>query len=326
MQKLDNAEWFLSAQKGKQICIDEIQRKPELFPLIRSLTDEWDMAGAFLILGSASRELLMQTSESLAGRISYQRLTPFLWNEMGSHCSLEQYLARGGFPRSLLAKDNQASFYWRTDFISTFLERDLLFWRNVTPATMRRLWQMLAHVNGQTADYSTLSRSLGVTSVTVKNYIDLLESTFMIEVVTPYHSNLGKRLVKTPKLFIADSGIASALLGLHGFEAISGHPAIGAIWEQIVFSNLKGSFPEASFSFYRTSHGAEMDIVMKVGQSVYAIECKATLSPSFSKGNYYALEDIQPNHTFAVCPTSKGWPMSPGIDVVSLAELVERLR
>lgn len=326
IQKLDNPEWFLSSQQGKLICIDEIQRKPDLFPLIRSLVDEWNSVGAFLILGSASRELLMQSSESLAGRISYNRLTPFLWNEINENNSLETYFSRGAFPRSLLAADNESSFSWRKDFISTFLERDLLFWKNFTPATMRRLWQMLAHLNGQTADYSTLAKSLSVSSVTIKTYIDLLESTFMIEILPAYHSNFGKRLIKAPKIYIADSGITAALLGLKSFEAILGHPSLGAIWEQIVLSNLKGAFPDASFFFYRTAHGAEIDIVMLYKNLVFAIECKNSMAPSLTKGSFNAIDDIQPKHTYVVAPTDKGWPMKQGIDVVSIGELISQLQ
>lgn len=326
LQKLDNPEWFLSSQKGKLICIDEIQRKPDLFPLIRSLVDEWNSVGVFLILGSASRELLMQSSESLAGRISYKRLTPFLWSEIIGNNSLEEYFSRGGFPRSLLSSDSESSFLWRNEFISTFLERDLLFWKNFTTTTMHRVWQMLAHLNGQTADYSTLARSLNVSSVTVKNYIDLLESTFMIEVLPAYHSNMGKRLIKAPKIYIADSGTTAALLGLKSFAAISGHPAIGAIWEQIVLSNLKGSFPDASFYFYRTAHGAEIDLVMYYKNSVFALECKNTMTPSLSKGNYSAIDDIQPKHTFVVTPNEVGWSMKQGIDVVSIDELISKLQ
>lgn len=326
LQKLDNPEWFLSSQKGKLICIDEIQRKPGLFPLIRSLVDEWNSVGIFLILGSASRELLMQSSESLAGRISYNRLTPFLWDEIIGNNSLEEYFSRGAFPRSLLSADSASSFSWRKDFISTFLERDLLFWKNFTPTTMRRVWQMLAHLNGQTADYSTLARSLNVSSVMVKNYIDLLESTFMIEVLPAYHSNMGKRLIKAPKIYIADSGTTAALLGLKSFAAISGHPAIGAIWEQIVLSNLKGSFPDATFYFYRTAHGAEIDIVMHYKNLVFALECKNTMTPSLSKGNYNAIDDIQPKHTFVVTPNEVGWSMKHGIDVVSIDELISKLQ
>ena len=325
MAKLDNAEWFLSSHKDKLICIDEIQRKPELFPLIRSLVDEWDRSGCFLILGSASRELLLQSSESLAGRISYKRLTPFLWNEIYDKHSMEQYFCTGGFPRSILAPDNEVSYQWRQDFISTFLERDLLQWKGFTPAAMSRLWRMLAHINGQTVNYSTLANSLEISSVSVKNYIDLLASTYMVEIIQPWSSNLGKRLVKAPKVYIADSGITSALLGLKNFDELSSHPVFGAVWEQIVINNLRGWFPKAEICHYRTSNGAEADIVINIDGKVYVIECKASYNPVLSKGNYLAFEDITPKHTFVAIPASKGWALKPGIDVVSLGELWERL-
>ncbi len=325
LSKLEDAEWYLSMQKGKLICIDEIQRKPELFPLIRFLADQWSVNGVFLVLGSASRDMLKQSSESLAGRIHYKKLTPFLLEEIENKYTLYDYFAKGGFPRSILAEDEKLSFQWRQDFISTFLERDLLQWKGFTPATMRRLWQMLAHNNGKTADYSTFAKSLNVSSVTVKNYIDLLESTFMVEVVAPYISNMGKRLVKAPKVYISDSGITAALLGLYNFDALSAHPSFGTIWEQIVMSNLKGVFPEAEFYFYRTANGAEIDFVMKIYDSVFAIECKSGLSPTLSKGNYNAIEDISPTHTFVVLPIEKGWPMKQGIDAVSLTEVKEKL-
>lgn len=325
LRKLDDAEWFLSAQKGKLICIDEIQRQPELFPLIRSLVDEWNRPGCFLILGSASRDLLKQSSESLAGRISYKRLTPFLWEELENDYSIEKYFSAGAFPRSLLAEDNEISFEWRESFITTFLERDLLQWGGFTPTTMRRLWQMLAHVNGQTVNYSTFAASLGVTSTTVKNYIDLLAGTYMVEILPPYISNLGKRLVKSPKVYISDSGITAALLGLRNFEDLSGHPAFGSIWEQIVLSNLKGLYPEAEFFYYRTTNGAEVDFVMKIKNAVFAIECKASYSPILSKGNYIAFEDIAPKYTFIVTPSPSSWSMKEKIDVVSLNELKNKI-
>ena len=326
LAKLENAEWFLGAQKEKLICIDEIQRKPELFPLIRSLVDEWNRPGCFLILGSASRELLKQSSESLAGRISYKRLTPFLWNEIEGKHTIERYFSRGGFPRSLLASNNEASYQWRQDFIATFLERDILQWKGITPVAMGRLWRMLAHVNGQTINYSALASSLVISSVTVKNYIELLASTYMVEIISPWFSNLGKRLGKTPKVYIADSGIAAALLKLHSFEELSGHPVFGAVWEQIVITNLRGWYPDAEICYYRTSNGAEVDFVVSIDGRVYVIECKASFSPILSKGNYFAIEDIKPKHTFVVIPSAKGWPMKRGIDVVSLGELRERLR
>ncbi len=323
LRKLDDAEWFFTSQRDKLICIDEIQRYPELFPVIRSLVDEWNRPACFLILGSASRDLLKQSSESLAGRIVYQRLTPFLWKELENDYSIEQYFSSGAFPRSLLSNDAALSFEWRESFITTFLEMDLLQWAGFTPTTMRRLWQMLAHINGQTVNYSHLANSLGVSSVTVKNYIDLLAGTYMVELLPPYVSNLGKRLVKSPKVYIADSGITAALLHLRDFASLAGHPAFGAIWEQIVLSNLKGLFSEAEFFFYRTTHGAEIDIVMKINHTVFAIECKASFAPVLSKGNYLAIEDIDPKHSFIVTPSHESWSVKESIDVVSLNDLYE---
>jgi predicted AAA+ superfamily ATPase len=321
LQKLEDAQWFLTSQKEKLICIDEVQRKPELFSLIRSLVDQWNKSGCFLILGSASRDLLKQSSESLAGRISYKRLTPFLWEELGNDFSVEKYFSNGAFPRSLLTDDNEISFEWRENFITTFLERDLLQWAGFTPVTMRRLWQMLAHLNGQTVNYSTLASSLGITPATIKNYIDLLAGTYMVEIVLPHISNLGKRLVKAPKVYISDSGITAALLGLRNFEELSGHPAFGSIWEQIVLSNLKGLYPNAEIFHYRTTNGAEIDFVVKIHNTIFAVECKASYSPSLSKGNYFAIEDIAPKHTFIVTPSSESWSMKENIDVVSLKDL-----
>jgi len=321
LQKLENAEWFLSSQKGKLICIDEIQRKPDLFPLIRSLVDEWGNNGSFLILGSASRDVLRQSSESLAGRISYRTLLPFVWSEIRNQVEFESYFAYGGFPRSLLTKDNQISYEWRNDFISTFLERDLLQWRGFTPALMGRLWRMLAHNNGQTIDYSNFARSLDVSSVTIKNYVDLLSSTFMLEVVPPYFSNLGKRMRKSPKVYLTDSGITAALLGLKSFDDILGHPNYGSIWEQIVLLNLKAHYDGASFYHYRTSNGAEIDFVMEYESKVFVFECKASRTPKLTKGNFNAIEDISPDKTFVVAPINEPWLLSENINVVGLSDL-----
>jgi predicted AAA+ superfamily ATPase len=308
------------------LCIDEIQRQPELFPLIRSLVDEWNRPGCFLVLGSASRDLLKQSSESLAGRIVYKQLTPFLISEIATDYKIEQYFERGGFPRSLLSKTDEASFEWRESFISTFLERDMLQWVNFTPITMRRIWQMLAHLNGQTVNYSDLGRALGISNQTIKNYIDLLESTYMVHVVRPYVSNLGKRLVKAPRVYVADSGVDAALINIRSFQDLSGHPSFGAIWEQIVLSNIKGMFPDVEVFFYRTSTGVEIDFVLKLRNQIIAVECKASYTPSLTEGNYTALEDIAPDHTFVVTPSPDSWSMKEGIDVVSLRELLERLK
>jgi len=326
LQKLTDPEWFFSSQKEMLFCIDEIQRKPELFPLIRSLVDEWGQNGKFLILGSASRDLLRQSSESLAGRITYIQLSPFLWNEIDHLFVLENYITKGGFPRSFLQENNELSFKWREDFISTFLERDLLQWSGFSTKTMRRLWQMLAHINGQTVNYSMLGKSLGVSNVTIRNYIDLLQGTFMLHVVPPYRSNSGKRMVKAPKVYIADSGLSACLLQLETFEQILGSPVVGSLWEQVVLTNLKGHFQSAKFYFYRTSAGSEMDFVMDYKNKIFAIECKSSLSPSLTKGGFNAIEDIHPHYIYLVAPVEKGWPVKPHIDIVSLQELISSIK
>lgn len=326
LNKLDNAGWFLQSQKDKLIVLDEIQRKPGLFPLIRSLCDEWRQNGRFLILGSASRDLLKQSSESLAGRISYKRLTPFLLSEIDDKYSLNDYISRGGFPRSLLANDDAGSAEWLDDFISTFLERDLLLWAGFSPSTMRRLWQMTAHNNGQTINYTSFGNSLGVSNTTVRNYLDLLAGTFMVDLLPPCHKNFGKRIVKAPKVYLSDTGVTARLLGIKGFDQISGHIVFGSLWESIVLTNIKGQIPEANLSFYRTSNGAEIDIIAETDKGFYAIECKSSLSPKLNKGNRFAIDTIRPDHTFIVAPVEEGWSVDERTDVVSVSELISYLR
>lgn len=323
LRKLDDPEWFLGSQLERLVCLDEVQRKPELFPLLRSLIDEGDRPGMYLILGSASRDLLAQSSESLAGRISFKRLTPFLWQEVADQVSTEQYLSRGGFPRSLLAPDEEAAYEWREDFIQTFLERDLLQFAGFTPATMRRLWQMLAHTNGQTVNLSMLGKSLEVSHTTVRHYIDLLEDAFMLYQVRPYSGNTRKRLVKSPKVYLADTGIAHALLGLRDFTQASGHPAFGSLWEAAVLSNLIGHFPNLTYSFFRTSTGDEIDFVLSDGNKVMAVECKATVAPKLSKGNHAALDEIPARQALVAAPVAEGFPLTPNWQVVSLGGLIQ---
>lgn len=321
LRKLTDAELFFNAYpKGTLFCVDEVQRKPELFPVLRYLIDNWQDNGRFLLLGSASRDLLRQSSESLAGRISYKYLSPFVYHELPKTISLAEYIVQGGFPKSIFAQ-NEIAVEWRENFITTFLERDLLQWQNFTPTVMRRLWMMLAHNNGQTVNYSEISKSLGVNNGTVKNYIDLLEATFMLYVIPPYVSNMGKRLVKAPKIYIADSGICTSLLNVHSYETLLGHVALGSIWEQIVIQNIKAAYPGAELFFYRTSNGAEVDLVMRYKSRVFVVECKSTLAPTLSKGNHNALEDIQPEHTYVVCPTFESWQMKQDITVIGLSEI-----
>jgi predicted AAA+ superfamily ATPase len=321
--KLDDPEWFLQNQKGNLVCIDEVQRKPELFPLIRSLVDEWGENGHFLVLGSATSDLLMQSSESLAGRITYKRLTPFLWEEVKGRATISEYLSRGGFPRSLLQDDGEDSFAWREDFITTFLERDLMQWSGFAPATMRRLWQMLAHNNGQMLNLSTIGGSLGVSHTTVRNYLDLLQQTYMVSVLPPLLANTGKRLIRSPKVYVADTGIVAALLGLRDFNQIAGHPVFGSLWETLVLLNIQGMFPAGELCYYRTSGGAEVDIVMQHSGRRIAIECKASIAPALTRGNNTAIADLAPDHTFVAAPVEEAYPLKPGVTVAGLSELID---
>ena len=325
LQKLEDPEWYFESQQEKLICLDEIQRKPDLFPLIRSLIDENRKPGRFLILGSASQELIRQSSESLAGRISYKTLTPFLWSEIRDNVTLEDYISRGGFPVSLFRDNNTDSYDWRRDFISTFLERDLLQFTGFSPVSMRRLWQMLAHTNGQILNLSKLGDSLGISHTSVRNYVDLLENTFMVKQLRPWVGNTKKRLVKTPKVYLSDSGITAALLQLNSFDQAAGHPVFGSLWESNVLMNIIGHIPDAQLSFYRTNHGNEIDIIVTHKNKTFAIECKATVAPSISKGFYKAVEDIQPDKQFIAAPVSKSYFMKKGIEVVSLSDLIQRL-
>lgn len=325
LQKLEDPEWYFKSQQEKLICLDEIQRKPDLFPLIRSIVDENRKPGRFLILGSASQELIRQSSESLAGRISYKTLTPFLWSEIQDKVTLEDYISKGGLPVSLSQDSDIDSYEWRRDFVSTFLERDLLQFAGFTTVSMRRLWQMLAHTNGQILNLSKLGESLGISHTSVRNYVDLLENTFMVKQLRPWRGNTKKRLVKTPRVYLSDSGITTALLQLNSFDQTAGHPVFGSLWESTVLMNITGHIPDAHLSFYRTSHGQEIDLIVTNKNRIYAIECKATVAPSISKGFYKAAVDIQPDKQFIVAPVSKSYSMKKGIEVVSLTDLIQKL-
>ena len=191
---------------------------------------------------------------------------------------------------------------------------------------MRRLWQMLAHSNGQTVNYSALGSSLGVSNTTIKNYIDLLEGTFMLKQIRPYSGNIKKRLVKSPKTYLSDTGILTALLNLKNFEQAAGHPVFGTLWETAVLINIWGHFPALDISFYRTSHGAEIDFILSDGSIQIAVECKASMAPRLSRGNFSVIEDIRPEAFFVVAPVKQGYALKPGINVVTIAELIEQIR
>jgi hypothetical protein len=264
--------------------------------------------------------LLRQSSESLAGRIAYFRLTPFLFCELDG-ADWTQCLWRGGFPRAYLARSDKAAQNWLESFVTTFLERDLSYWREFVPETMRRLWRMLAHENGQTVNFSRLASSLGVSDMTVRRYIDLLKETFMVDVVPPFEANLKKRLVKSPKVYLADTGVTCALLGISSFEDAYAHPAFGSLWEQMVLGNIRGLFPEADVSFFRTADGTEMDFVVSMRGKTVAIECKAGAAPSVGKGTYSAIETIRPDFSYVVAPVEEPYLLNANLSVIRLADL-----
>jgi predicted AAA+ superfamily ATPase len=329
LAKLTDSEAFFTLNRNKSFCIDEVQRKPELFSVLRSIIDENDQNGQFLILGSASRDLIKQSSESLAGRIAYHELTPFTINEIfpGQNIpneNLFRYWMLGGFPRSFLASGDKASFNWRQNFIRTFLERDIpALDINIPTQTLERLWKMLAHLHGQIFNSSQIGSSLGVSHTTARKYIDLLSETFVIRLLKPYEANLGKRLVKSPKVYIRDSGILHALLDIDSTDNLLGHPIYGASWEGMVIENIITCFPDWQPYFYRTADGAEVDLLLIKGSKMIAVECKASTAPAVSKGFWSAIEVLKPDQTFIIAPVNEAYPFKNGVMVMPLNGFIE---
>jgi predicted AAA+ superfamily ATPase len=329
LAKLDDPLAFFNLHKDDLVCLDEIQRAPDLFATLRSIIDERNRNGQFLILGSAGRDLIRQSSESLAGRISYLELTPFLLPEIGDEKtddSRELWL-RGGFPRSFLASDINISFEWRQDFIRTFLERDIgMLGFRMPPARLNRFWKMCAHVHGSLLNASKLADSLGVSSHTVRTYVDLLEHTFMLRILLPDAPNLKKRLVKSPKIYIRDSGILHALLDIRTHDDLLSHPVLGASFEGFAIENILASAKDYEPSFYRTSAGAEIDLVLRRGQHSLAFELKSSTVPRVSKGFWHALDDISPDEAYVIAPVEESYPIKGGGQVCPLQEIIARLQ
>jgi predicted AAA+ superfamily ATPase len=331
LARLSDAELYLGGLSGRLVIIDEIQRKPDLFPVLRSLIDErrahGERSGQFLLLGSASLDLVAGASESLAGRIAYAELTPILATEIDVG-ETNALWVRGGFPDSFLAANDAASRRWRDAFIRTYLERDIPAFAPRIPAeTLRRFWTMLAHTQGGLFNASRLAASLGVTSPTVDRYLDLLCDLLLVHRLAPWHENHGKRLVKSPKVYIRDSGLAHALLGLTSLDDVLGHPIAGPSYEGFVVETIIASLPEdASAWFYRTSAGAEIDLVVDFGGGRRAaIEIKRSLAPSVKKGFHIGCKDIDATERYVVYPGSDAFPLGSGVSVVPLSGLTERL-
>lgn len=333
--KLREPESYFELNKGKLIILDEIQRVPELFNVLRGVIDKRRRQGfkngQFLILGSASLELLKQSSETLAGRIAYKELSAFNASEIQSYApdGQNQLWLRGGFPTSFLAKTDEASLRWRLNFMSTYLEREVpQFGPRIPAVTLRRLWTMLAHNQSGQLNAAQLGANLDVAAPTAKRYIELLEDLLLIRSLRPWFGNIGKRLVKSPKIYIRDSGLVHALLNLKSMEDLLGHPVVGASWEGYVIENLISCLPIGVTPwFYRTSAGAEIDLVIEKNEkNMYAIEIKKSLSPSVSKGFYLGCEDINATHRYLVYPGSERFLIGKNITVVSLLDLMDELR
>jgi len=329
VSKLRDPEAFFSLNSDRLICLDEIQRAPELFPVLRSVMDENKQNGQFIILGSASPALIQQSSETLAGRISYFELTPFLLKEVSDdhHLkTLRRLWLRGGFPRSYLASNEKESFEWRLDFIRTFLERDIPQLGFRTPAkTLERFWRICSHLHGQLLNSSKLGESMGVSHHTVRSYVDMLEQSFVLRVLQPYESNLKKRLIKSPKIYIRDSGILHALLGIENHNDLLGHPVYGASWEGLVIENILPLLPNWKASFYRTSSGSEIDLILEKGNKRVAIECKGATSPNLSRGFWNAVSEVKFQEVWVIAPIKEAYPIENGVMVAPPHRLVEHL-
>ncbi len=333
LARLGEPELYLETLEDKLVILDEVHRVPDLFKVLRGLIDagrrRGRRVGRFLLLGSASMDLLRQASESLAGRIAYAELTPFDASEVvGGAAESDRHWLRGGFPDSFLAADDGVSAEWREAFIRTYLERDIAgFGPRVPAETLRRFWTMLAHDQAGLSNAARLAQALGVSGQTVGRYLDLLVDLLLVRRLEPWRSNVGKRMVKSPRVFVRDSGIVHALLGLETLDDVLGHPVAGASWEGYVIENLLSAAPtNVRAGFYRTSSGAEIDLILALPKrGLWAIEIKRSLAPRPSKGFWLACDDLRPDAKFVIYPGTERFPLSDGLEAIGLADIMSQL-
>ncbi len=329
--RLEEAALYFADHADDLVILDEIHRLPGLFEELRGVIDrgrrEGRGTGRFLLLGSAAIELLAQSGETLAGRIGFVELSPFDLVEVGAE-NLDRLWVRGGFPESFLARDDAASFAWRGDFIRTYLERDVPQLGPRIPAeTLRRLWTMFAHGQGGILNAAKLARSLGVDGKTIAHYLDLMVDLLLVRRLPPRLANVGKRLVRSPKVYVRDSGLVHALLGLMDKEALLGHPVLGASWEGMAIEQAIGvAGHRAEASFYRTGAGAEIDLVLTWRDGAeWAVEVKRTLAPKLDRGLRSALEDVKPERSFVVYPGSERFSLAAGVEAIDLPGLCREI-
>ena len=330
-QVLEEADLYLDEQINRLVVIDEVQLLPDLFKTLRGQIDrrrrQGHRTGQFLLLGSASNTLLHQSTESLAGRVSYRELTPFTVPEIGLYGMSALWL-RGGFPDSFLAKNDRVSLAWREDFIRTYLERDIpAFGVRIPAETLRRFWIMLAHEQGGLLNAAKLAGNLGISGQSVARYLDLLVDLMLVRRLPPWHANTGKRLVKSPKIYIRDCGLTHALLGIETLEGLLGHPVIGGSWEGFCIENLIAAAPRGTeASFYRSSAGAEIDLVLKLPRgAVWAIEIKRMTAPKVTRGFHIASEELGVSEKILVYANEKAAPCRGGIRAMPLMAALDRL-
>jgi uncharacterized protein len=325
--KIQDAELLFSFYEKRCVILDEVQREKQLFPILRSVVDQNRTPARFILLGSATPELIRDSSETLAGRVAYFQLFPFNILEVGIN-KLNDLWLNGGFPNSFLAVSDSASMIWRLNFIRSYLERDLpLLGLKANPVSLRRLWEIMAHQNGQILNMNSISKALGLTSPTVKHYMEFMESAFLITLLRPYFPNIKKRLVKSPKMYLMDTGVLHALLEIPTFDRLLGHPTAGSSFENFVLNQLLSVVDISSLYFYRTSDGTEMDFVItKGGIPFISVEVKLSSSPSTTKSFTHAVKDLQTPYNYLVAPITLGYPLGPGVWVVSVNELLEMVR
>lgn len=334
LQKVQDIEGFHIENSDKLIVLDEVQRLPEIFAPLRGIIDQerrkGNRTGQFLFLGSASIDLLQQSSESLAGRIAYMELHPIDATEYADDSldKLNSLWVRGGFPESLLSASDKNSLDWRHDFIKTYLERDIpQLGPRIPSETLERFWTMLAHNQGSLLNASQLARNLDVSSPTINRYLDLMTDLLLVRRLKPWTSNVGKRLTKSPKIYVRDSGITHALLNIPDYNSLLGHPVVGGSWEGFVIENIMSVAPSrVQPYYYGTPGGAEIDLVLEFpGGAKWAIEIKRSSAPSVSKGFYRGCEEIIPDKRFVVYSGLEGFPMGEGITAISLPNLMKEL-
>jgi len=330
VNKLTDPRLFFKSNEQSVICLDEIQRLPFLFNDLRSIIDSNRTNGRFIILGSASPNLIQKSAETLAGRIGFVELTPFLLSELintDSTFSLQKYWFKGGFPDSYLANSDKESKLWRENFIRTYVERDLLQLGFQLPSLqLSRLLTMFSHTQGQLFNSNKLAESLGVTHPTIRRYLDLFEQTYLVRTLQPYIPNIKKRLIKSPKVYIRDSGILHQLLQINDFNQLMGHPVFGSSWEGVVIENIITEMNDWQSFFYRTSTGEDVDLVLIKGEHRIAIECKASSAPHLSKGFWNVIEDIAPEHTFIVVPINESYLLKENVTVAGLIQTITQLK